>query len=148
MLITEGKQEAFNMSKKIEQAVQLVLNNSSLSIRAVYAQLELPYSKAHRVCLNVFFLFPYKIQKIQVISEANKQKRVKFAQHCLSQSDGYSEQLSKTFFSDDCMFRVNVVLNKQNVRIWSIELLMEHKPIVLNSPGAMKSVTQYSMIML
>lgn len=88
----------------IEQVRQLFQDNSSLSIRAASAQLGIPRSTVHRILHECLFLFPYKLQNLQDISEADKEKRLKFAQHCSSHSDGYSQHLSRIDFPMNACF--------------------------------------------
>jgi len=134
---TGGNGRPSTSVETIEQVRQLFQDDSSLSIRAASAQLGIPRSTVHRILHKCLFLFPYKLQNLQDISEADKEKRLEFAHHCSSHSEGYSEYLSRIVFSDECMFRINGVVNKQNVRIWGTERPEEINPIVLNSPGVM-----------
>lgn len=52
-----------------------------------------------------------------------------------SLSDKYSSCSSKIVLSDECMSRINAVVDKQNVRIWGTQRLLKHYLMVLNSHG-------------
>ena len=59
-------------------------------------------------------MYPYRLQNFHVLHNSDKIKRLQFARHCQSQLEGYSENLSKIFFSDECILRLNCSVTKQN----------------------------------
>lgn len=79
--------------------------------------IELSPSTVYRILRDRLFLFLFKLQNIQASIEGDREKRLEFAEHCLSYPEGYSEHLSKIVFSDECMFWMIGVVNKQNVKI-------------------------------
>ena len=65
-----------------------------------------------------------------------------FAEHCRTQSEGCEDYLSKIVFSDECTFRLNGIVNRQNVRIWGTEY-----PHVVNEvPGNGEKVTVWCAV--
>ena len=64
-------------------------------------------------------------------------RQLEFAQDVLTQSCGASEYLSKIVFSNECIFRVNGHVNKQNVRIWAKDQPTQVNQAPSNSPGFM-----------
>ena len=107
------------------------------SLRNAEAQLQIPRSTIQRILKQLLSWYPYKIQTLQALSSIDRQRRLQFAQHVLSQPCGASEYLSKIVFSDECIFRVNGYVNKQNIRIWAKERPSQVNQVPLNSPGVM-----------
>lgn len=117
MLIREEVNEKSSISEEaIEQVGQMFLDKSLRSIWTAHAQVDVPRLKAFPILHDCHFLFPYKLQKLD-ISEGDKETRLEFAQHFPSHSDGYSEQYSKFGFSNECKFWINAVASKLNARL-------------------------------
>ncbi len=53
-----------------------------------------------------------------------------FAEHCRTQSERCEDYVSKIVFSEECTFRFNGTVNRQNVRIWGTECshVVNHVP--------------------
>ena len=81
------------------------------------------------------FLYPCKVLNFHGIRSSYEVKRLQFARHYQNNPSGYLEYLSKVVFSDECIFRLNGSVSKQNVRIWSTERPTEGNQSFLNSPN-------------
>ena len=82
-------------------------------------------------------MYPYRLQNFHGFQKSDKIKRLQFALHCQSQPKGYSEYLSKIFFSEKCIFRLNGSINKQNVRTWVTERPTEGNQSFMYCPSVM-----------
>lgn len=75
----------------------------------------------------------YKLQNIHVMREGDKGKSLELAGYCLSYPHGYSQILSKLVFHE-CLFRVNRVVEKQNMRYRNTECSEVYILVLVNSP--------------
>ena len=122
-------------AERINAVRQLFNTTPMTSLRHAEIQLQIPHSTIQKILKQLLSLYPYKIQTLQELTASDKLRRLEFAQHVLTQSCGASEYLSKIDFSDECIFRVNGHVNKQNVRIWAKEKPTQLNQAPLNSPG-------------
>ena len=76
------------------------------------------------------------------------QKRLEFAEYVRGQPEGAKEYLAKVVFSDECIFRINGYVNKQNVRVWGKQRPIEGNQLTLNSSGVMVwcTISKYGVI--
>ena len=116
---------------------QLYSTQPTTSIRDAERQLQIPRSTIQRILKKLLCLYPYKLQTLQALTTVDKQNRLRFAEHVLSQSCGATEYLRRIVFSDECIFRLNGHVNKQNVRIWAQERPSQVNEAPLHSPGVM-----------
>lgn len=63
---------------------------------------------------------------------------VEFSGYCSSHLDEYAWYLWKTVSSDDCFFRMNAVVDKENLYIQRTYHSREHNPVIINIPCDMK----------
>lgn len=111
--------------------------NPKTSLRAASLALGISVIPVHKILRKLLSLYPYKIQTLQALLSADLQKRLRFAQHCLQYRSGPGEYLSRIVFSDECIFRVNGYVIKQNVRIWGKKRPEQVNEATLNSPSVM-----------
>ncbi len=105
----------------VQQVQDLFSNHPRTSIRNASEQIGISTAWIHRIFRRRFFLFPYKLQNSQQLTPVHKRNRMDFAEHCRTQSESCEYYLSKIVFSDECTFRLNGIVNRQNVRIWGTE---------------------------
>ena len=91
------------------------------SLRSAEDQLQIPRSTVQRILKQLLSWHPYKLQTLQALTAADKRKRLELANQVLTQECGATEYLARIIFSDECIFRTNWYVNKQNVRIWAQE---------------------------
>ena len=96
---------------EIENVRSLFENNPRLSMRQAESLLNMLRSTIQHVLRKCLFLYPYKIQNLQGITNIEKRKGVMFARHCQNQHEGMSEYLPKIVFFDECIFRLNGSVN-------------------------------------
>ena len=124
-------------TERINAVRQLYTTTPITSLRHAEIQLQIPRSTIQKILKQLLSLYPYKIQTLQELTASDRLKRLEFAQHVLTQSCGASEYLSRIVFSDECIFRINGHVNKQNVRISAKEKPNQVNQAPLNSPGVM-----------
>ena len=88
------------------------------SIRAAGTQLRVSHTTIRNILRKALSFYPYRIQTLQALHGDDFQRRLEFAQHVRAQQGGAKQYLGKIVFSDECIFRLNGYVNKQNVRIW------------------------------
>lgn len=109
----------------------------STSVRSAATQLGVSHTTVHNILRKALSFYPYRIQTLQALRGADHQKRLEFAQHVRSQPEGSKRYLGKIVFSDECIFRLNGYVNKQNVRIWGEQRPTQVHQATLNSPSVM-----------
>ncbi len=105
----------------VQRVQDLFSNHPRTSIRNASEQIGISTASIHCILRRKLFLFPYKLQNRQQLTSAHKRKRMDFAEHCRTQSASCEDYLSKIGFFDECTFRLNGIVNRQNVRIWGTE---------------------------
>ena len=121
----------------VEQVRLMFQDQPQLSIREAASVLDISTATVHRILRKCLFMYPYRLQNFHGLQNSDKIKRLQFARHCQNQPEGYSEYLSKIVFSDECIFRLNGSVNKQNVRIWGTERPTDGNQSFMNSPSVM-----------
>lgn len=81
-------------------------------------ELGIPVSTIHKILHKRLHFYAYKIQLLQKIKPADKNKRVEFASFVLNQIRENESFLHDVFFSDEATFHMNGCVNRHNVRIW------------------------------
>lgn len=119
------------------QVRELFEREPSTSVRVAATALNLSRSTVQRILRKALSLYPYKLQTLQNLQVGDAQKRLDFAEHVRSQPEGAEGYLAKIVFSDECIFRLNGFVNKQNVRIWGDERPNDVNEHTLHSPSVM-----------
>ena len=99
----------------IRRVRELFARDPRTSIRGVGMALSLSRSTVHRFLRNALSWYPYKLQTLQNLKAGDAQKRLDFAEHVRSHPQGAEEYLAKIVFQDECTYRLNRYVNKQNV---------------------------------
>ena len=126
------------ISQDITERVQeLFESNPGTSIRAGAAVVGISRGSVYNILRRRLFLFPYKLQILQALSENDCQSRLNFTQYCRYRPEGFMQYLSKIVFFDECIFHLNGFVNKQNVRIWGESRPVQVNQASLNSASVM-----------
>ena len=104
--------------RRIEQAFH---DNPRLSTRNAERALQIPRSTIRDVLKKKLKMFPYKISFLQQLLPNDYRQRLQWAKHCRREIRIDPNYLSQIFFSDECIFHTNGVVNKHNARIWGTE---------------------------
>ena len=116
----------------VEQVRVIFESQLRVSVGAAFSHTTVP-----RILRRCLFEYPYKVQNFHGLRSSEKVKRLQSVQHCQNHPTRYSEYLSKIVFFDECTFRLNGSVSKQNVRIWGTERPTEGNQSFLNSPSVM-----------
>ena len=100
---------------KVELIRDHFIQNPMNSIHTASNILNIPEATIRRILRKIGF-FPYKMSLAQVLTEAQKQARLKFCQWLLEQPD---EIIFQIIFRDEKWFQLNQHPNRQNVRFWA-----------------------------
>ena len=84
-----------------------------------------------RIIHNDLKLFPYKVQILQVQTQANKTECFEFGQKISKRNEDNPGLLDVLLLSDQAHFHLSGHVNKQNFRFWASEQPHEHveKPL-------------------
>ncbi len=91
------------------------------SINRLAQQLGVLRSPIYRLMREDISLFPYKVQVLQKLTVFSQQRRLAFAEEFSAVLTARPRMLFNIWFSDECHFRMNRYVNKQNMRLWCDE---------------------------
>lgn len=118
-----------NSNETIQQAKKLFRNDTTLSIHTAFSRSQLSPTKLYRPLRKCAFVFSYN----QQTSAIDICCLLFYADH------GFLGTYIKPCFSDEGMFRINGVVNKQAIRISAVECPGEHNVVPIKSPSDMTS---------
>jgi hypothetical protein len=90
------------------------------SVRSVAQNCSIARTTAHRIMTEHLSLKPYKIQYVQQLYEEDLQDRVEMCRTLIPMLTD-STIKENIFFSDEATFHINGLVNKHNVRYWSVD---------------------------
>ena len=70
-------------------------------------------------------MYPYKIQRVHALRDADFGKRLEFANFIMDQDAADSTFFNSICFSDESTFHVSGMVHRHNCRIWGTEKLRE-----------------------
>ena len=114
---------------------QIFQKNRRLSIQRASATLSICCPTVNRILRRFLQLQAYWVQNLHLLSAKDQENKLKFAYYCWNHLGGYSNVLSKTLFTDECMARLNGSVNTQKVRIWWTVRPSERKKASVHCPG-------------
>ena len=106
-------------SEDIEQVRENIEKNPSSSCRSLASRLgSMSKSKVHNVLKSDLKMTPFKMQNCRMLSDKSIEERMVFCEMFVEKSrhDAFLENI---LFSDEAVFDLNPIINKQNCRIWS-----------------------------
>lgn len=104
------------MVKKVRKRLK---RNPRRSANKMAKDLKISDRSVRRILENKLKTNPYKIQKVHQLTNEQKKLRVKKAKELKRRAA--SGHLENIVFSDEKVFTVQQVLNKQNDRVWLVE---------------------------
>ena len=106
-------------SQDIEQVQELIETKPTSSCRSIAASLEnsISKTKVHSILKEDLNLKAFKMQQYRLLSENAMEERKEFCTKFIEKSDDVSF-LDNILFTDESMFDLNPIENKQNCRIW------------------------------
>jgi hypothetical protein len=90
-----------------------------LFVRRLSQQVQLSTSTCHNILKKDIHLYPYRLQAVQQLLEADYLVRVEYCHWFLNTMNENS--LNWSFFSDESWFYLDGYVNSQNMRWWSSE---------------------------
>lgn len=112
-----GRPRTQRTPKTIKAVREKIRRNPRRSIRKMAKEHQTSPKSMQRLCRNDLGVYPYKLQKCQLLSEATKQKRLDRSKKLLKRhNDG---TLDNIIFSDEKLFTVEAAFNHQNDRVLS-----------------------------
>lgn len=113
----------------IDTVSQIVTENPSSSCRSIAASSDMSKTKVHLILRKDLKLFPYKSRDERLLTDSARAERLEFCQKFLEKAED-PDFLKNILFTDEAIFDMNPIINKQNCRHW-----LKEKP----SPVAFKT---------
>lgn len=109
-----GRKRTARTAKHIKIVRERVRRNPRVSIRKISRETGINVSTVHRIAKKDLHLRPYKLQKVQLLTDKNKEVRLERCRRLLRR-----HATQETLFTDEKLFTVEQAHNHQNDRIWS-----------------------------
>lgn len=103
----------------IENVRQVMEEAPRTSLRRLSQQVQLSVTTCHTILRKDIHLYPYRLQCVQQLHEADFAPRVEYCQWF--QNTFNEDLLDKSFFTDEAWFHLEGNVNSQNMRLWSSE---------------------------
>lgn len=113
-----GRKRTIRTRETIQKAKRFLKTKASRSVRKLARKLGTSYGTARNILKHDLGCKPYKVVKVPKLSEAQKRSRVKFSnwlRHKFAKNDTLN-----FVFSDEKLFAVDGVFNRQNERVWAV----------------------------
>ena len=106
------------MDPNVVQRLQQIFNEQPrTSIRVASQQVPVSVGTVHKIIRKQLKFYPYKIQMMHALKEADYQKHQQFALTFLRRIEENPEYLNTIFFSDEAIFHISGRVHRHNVRI-------------------------------
>ena len=105
----------------VERLQRIFREQPRTSIRVASQQVPVSVGTVHRIVRKQLKFYPYKIQMVHALKQADYQKRQQFALTLLARIEEDPEYLNTVFFSDEATFHISGRVHRHNVRIWGEE---------------------------
>ena len=110
-----GRPRSQRTPKLVKAVREKIRRNPKRSMRKLAKEYQTSPMTMHRLCRNDLGMYPFKLKKCQLLSEATRKKRLDRSKILLKRSrDG---TLSNIIFSNEKLFTVEAAFNHQNDRI-------------------------------
>lgn len=103
-----------------EQVLHCVEENPSLSTREIARTVGVSHDTVWKI-LRENLLYPYHIQRVQALNDADYPARVNFCQWLLQQTAQDPHFPCKILMTDECCFTRNGIINFHNTHVWADE---------------------------
>lgn len=112
-----GRKATVNTSANRKIIKKRVMRNPRTSMRKVAREMGISDRSVRKMAKEVLGLKPYKLQKVQLLTNQNKQVRLQRCRQLLRRAA--THQWEKILFTDEKVFTIEQTHNHQNDRIWS-----------------------------
>jgi hypothetical protein len=117
-VIEGGRPRTARTVQQEQQILVHVAANPGTSTRRISSAEGVHSSTVWRI-LHEDRLYPYNLQRVQVLNPDDLPLLVRFCQWCLEQCDRHRQFLWKLLFTDEAMFTPERIFNFHNVHIWA-----------------------------
>jgi len=114
-----GRKRTVNTSANRKIIKKRVLRNRLVSMRKIARETGISDRSVRRIAKNELNLKPYKLQKVQLLTDENKRVRLQRCRQLKRLAAG--QRWERIVFTDEKLFTVEQAHNHQNDRIWSAE---------------------------
>lgn len=128
----KGRKPTANVT--IEAVRKLFETKPKTSLREAERLLPISKSTIQRIVRKQLKMYPYKIQRLHALREADYGRREEFAVTMLGRIQADPDYLSNVFFSDESTFHTSGYVHKHNCRIWGKEKPREFRQVERASP--------------
>lgn len=112
-----GRKRTINISSNRQIISKRIKRNSRLSMRKVARETGLKRESVRMIAKNELQLRPYKIQKVQLLTDENRRVRLQRCRVLKQRAAG--QRWERILFSDEKLFTIEQAHNLQNDRIWT-----------------------------
>lgn len=116
----QGRKRTIRTRKNQERIRERVRRNPRVSMRKVARDTGISLRSVRRIAKEDLQLTPYKLHKVQLLTDDNKRVRLERCQQLLL-SHASPRKWSSILFTDEKLFTIEQFHNHQNDRIWSVE---------------------------
>jgi hypothetical protein len=137
-------------TKRTEEAIanvrQVMDEVPRTSVRRLSQQVQLSTSSCHNILKKDIHLYPYRLQAVQQLLEADYPVRVEYCHWFLNTMN--ENLLNWSFFSDESWFYLDGYVNSQNMRWWSSEKpnFFEQVPLHPQKVGVWAAISRRRII--
>lgn len=125
-----GRKRTANTSFNRQLIKKRVQRNPRVSLRKIARETGISDRSVRRIAKDELNLKPYKLQKVQLLTDDNKRIRLERCRQLKRRAAG--QRWERILFTDEKLFTVEQAHNHQNDRIWSAEApgtsaIIEHR---------------------
>lgn len=125
-----GRKRTANTSRNRKIIKKRIKLNSRVSMRKIARETGISRESVRRIAKEELNLKPYKLQKVQLLTDENKRVRLQRCRQLKRRAAG--RQWERILFTDEKLFTVEQAHNRQNDRSWSAEApstsaIVEHR---------------------
>lgn len=113
-----GRKRTVNTPRVRQIIKKRLLRNSRVSMRKIAREIGVSRESARRIAKEHLKVKPYKLQKVQLLTDGNKLVRLQRCRQLLRRAAPLS--WNRIVFTDEKLFTVEQAHNRQNDRIWSV----------------------------
>lgn len=113
----QGKPASVNTSKNRKIIKQRLMRNPKTSLRKIARETGISDRSVRRMVKNDLAFKPYKLQKVQLLTDENKLVRLQRSRRLIRRHA--TQGWEKILFTDEKLFTLEQSHNRQNDRIWS-----------------------------
>ena len=114
-----GRPRSVRTENNTETVRQSLEQSPRKSTRRLSQETDLSRSSVTRIINQDLEVLPYKMQILQLKTDANKAERLAFGQTISQRIEDHPDFLDFIFFSDEANFHLSVHVNKRNMRFWA-----------------------------